>query len=111
MSKEMSGIELAVQWAGSQSALARKAGVSPQAVQQWVERGRVPPRRVPLIADMTGIAAHRLNPESHLGHYGGQHAAHIAMPAPLPVAVCEQSAGYCPRRPAKAPGKNIRKEG
>lgn len=104
MSKEMSGIELAVQWAGSQSALARKAGVSPQAVQQWVERGRVPPRRVPAVADITGIAADLLNPESHVGHYGGHHARQVF--ASAAALVCDQSAEYCPGRPAKEPKKN-----
>ena len=41
-----SSIEKAVRIAGSQSALARAVGVSPQAVQQWVDSDHVPIGRV-----------------------------------------------------------------
>lgn len=39
------GIEKAVRLAGSQTALAKLIGVSPQAVQKWVEQGFAPARR------------------------------------------------------------------
>lgn len=48
---------------GSQSELARLLGVRPQAVQQWVKSGRVPPRRARAVAELTGIALHELNPD------------------------------------------------
>jgi DNA-binding transcriptional regulator YdaS (Cro superfamily) len=38
-------IARAARLAGSQSALASLLGVSPQAVQQWVEKGHPPPER------------------------------------------------------------------
>ena len=40
-----SGIAVAVRLAGSQTALARLIGVSPQAVQKWVSARCVPPGR------------------------------------------------------------------
>lgn len=39
------GINRAVQLAGSQTALANRLGVTPQAVQKWVEQGYVPAER------------------------------------------------------------------
>ncbi|MFJ2989917.1 transcriptional regulator [Collimonas sp. NPDC087041] len=39
------GINKAVRVAGSQTALGKLLGVSPQAVQKWVGMGVVPPRR------------------------------------------------------------------
>ena len=45
MEREKSGIELAVEAATSQEALAQKLGVSQQAVSEWVRRGWVPLRR------------------------------------------------------------------
>lgn len=99
MSKEMSGIEEAVALAGSQSALARRVGVSPQAVQQWVERGCVPPRRVPLVAAMTGIPAERLNPESHISHLGAYVPGRFPGPPGAGLAVCDEPAAYGPEPP------------
>ena len=43
------GIVKAVRLAGSQTALAKLIGVSPQAVQRWVEQGFAPARRCRLI--------------------------------------------------------------
>ena len=94
MIKEMSGIEQAVELAGSQTQLARQIGVTPQAVQQWVERGYVPPRRVPKVTEITGIPACLLNPESHLGLHGGHYAGHFSRRIPLEPAVHEQPARY-----------------
>ncbi len=39
------GLHFAIQLAGSQSALARMLGVSPQSVQQWAVKGHVPVKR------------------------------------------------------------------
>lgn len=47
-------IEKAVAIVGSQTALAAKIGVRPQAVQQWVATGIAPVRRVIAIEQATG---------------------------------------------------------
>lgn len=39
------GVEKAVRLAGSQTALANRLGISPQAVQKWVDQGYVPADR------------------------------------------------------------------
>jgi len=61
----VSPIKRAVQIAGGQSALARFIGVKPQAVQQWVASGRVPPVRVPRIVEAVGgaVSHHDLRPD------------------------------------------------
>ncbi|MDC0003775.1 helix-turn-helix domain-containing protein [Porticoccaceae bacterium] len=39
-------LERAINICGGQTALAKKIGVTPQAVQQWVSSGALPPKRV-----------------------------------------------------------------
>ena len=39
-------IKKVIQIIGSQTALARKCGVRQQSVGEWVEKGKIPPRRV-----------------------------------------------------------------
>lgn len=56
-------IEKAVQVAGSQSALARTLGVTPQAVQQWVDANRIPAHRCLAIENATGISRYDLRPD------------------------------------------------
>lgn len=58
-----SAIADAVLAAGSQSALARAVGVSPQAVQQWVDSGRVSHRKVLDVERATGVSRTRLRPD------------------------------------------------
>ena len=58
-----SAIADAVLAAGSQSALARAVGVSPQAVQQWVNSGRVSHRKVLDVERATGVSRTRLRPD------------------------------------------------
>ncbi len=41
----MNALEKAIKIIGNQSSLARLIGVSPQAVQQWVEKGKPPIER------------------------------------------------------------------
>lgn len=55
-----SGIFEAVLLAGSQSALARKLKIRPQAVQQWLDKGYVPVSRCNRISEMYGIPTERL---------------------------------------------------
>lgn len=61
----MKGIQRAVKAIGNQSELARRLGIKPQAVQAWVQQGRVPARRVAQVAAISGVPPHELNPESH----------------------------------------------
>lgn len=56
----MTAIERAVQAAGSQTALAKVLGVTPQAVSAWVEQGFTPPYRVIGVAAATGVLAEDL---------------------------------------------------
>lgn len=56
----MTGIEKAVEAAGSQPKLAALIGVSKQAVQQWVAQGYVPVDRVVAIEAETGVARSEL---------------------------------------------------
>lgn len=56
-------IEKAVIAAGSQSALARAVNVTPQAVQQWVESGRVSHKKVLAVETATGVSRHELRPD------------------------------------------------
>jgi DNA-binding transcriptional regulator YdaS (Cro superfamily) len=58
-----SSIEKAVQALGSQSALARAVNVTPQAVQQWVESGRVSHKKVIEVERVSGIPRQALRPD------------------------------------------------
>lgn len=60
-----SAIRKAVRLAGSQSALARKLGLSPQAVQKWCSTGEVPDRKVLGVeAAVSGaVSRHELRPD------------------------------------------------
>jgi DNA-binding transcriptional regulator YdaS (Cro superfamily) len=53
----------AVKVAGSATNLARMCGVTSQAVDQWLMRGRVPVARVLCIEQSTGVARHELRPD------------------------------------------------
>lgn len=56
-------IEKAARLAGGQSSLARSVGVSPQAVQQWVESGRVSHKKVLDVEKITGVSRSDLRPD------------------------------------------------
>lgn len=56
-------ISKAVTAAGSQSALARAVNVTPQAVQQWVESGRVSHKKVLDVEKATGVSRAELRPD------------------------------------------------
>ncbi|MBP4001527.1 transcriptional regulator [Pseudomonas koreensis] len=49
--------------AGSQSALARVLGCTPQNVQKWCASGRIPAERVLRIEQVTGVPRHELRPD------------------------------------------------
>ncbi|WP_340053556.1 transcriptional regulator [Pseudomonas sp. JAI120] len=55
--------ERAAKAAGSQSALARVLGCTPQNVQRWCASGRVPAERVISVEQATGIPRHELRPD------------------------------------------------
>lgn len=48
---------------GGRSAAAVAIGISPQAIQKWVNNGRVPLDRVVQVEDLTGIPRHQLRPD------------------------------------------------
>lgn len=62
------GIELAIEAAGSQAALAAMVStepptVTPQAVAKWRATGKVPAERCLRVHDLTGVPLHLLNPD------------------------------------------------
>ena len=58
------GLETALKAVGdSQSELARRCGVSRQAVNGWVKRGRVSPEHVQCVAQATGVPEWQLAPD------------------------------------------------
>lgn len=59
----MDGIQQAIEKAGGQSALARALRITPQAVQKWADRGRVPAERVLEIEGLTGVPRSDLRPD------------------------------------------------
>ncbi len=56
-------VERAISLAGGQTALARKIGVTPQAVQGWHSAGRIPLNRVLDVERATGIPRTEIMPE------------------------------------------------
>lgn len=62
---ERSAIELAVAalGEGGQVILAKRCSVTPQAVNQWVKKKKVPPERVLEVEDATGVSRHALRPD------------------------------------------------
>ncbi|WLG37640.1 transcriptional regulator [Pseudomonas rhodesiae] len=60
---EPNAAERAANAAGSQSALARVLGCTPQNVQRWCASGRVPAERVISVEQATGIPRHELRPD------------------------------------------------
>ena len=58
-----SSIEKAVRAVGSQSALARAVKVTPQAVQQWVDAGRVSHKKVIEVERVSGVPRQELRPD------------------------------------------------
>ncbi|HHT0302100.1 transcriptional regulator [Raoultella planticola] len=63
----MSGLEKAIQQAGSQAKLASKLGISRSSVNRWLHRfdSKVPPDRLIQIFKLTGVTPHELRPDLH----------------------------------------------
>lgn len=57
-------VEVAVKAAGGRLNLAKSLNppVTRQAVEGWIKRGEIPPRRVPEVSAITGIPKHVLSP-------------------------------------------------
>ncbi len=47
----------------TQASLARELGITAQAVNQWVEKGSVPPNRAARVAKLLGVSKRDLCPE------------------------------------------------
>jgi DNA-binding transcriptional regulator YdaS (Cro superfamily) len=60
--QQASGIDRAIETAGTLRALAERLGVTREAVSQWRARGVVPPARVLDVERITGVHRHFLNP-------------------------------------------------
>lgn len=54
-------LEIAALREGSKSALARRFGISRQALDRWGDN--IPPKRVAEIADLSGVPAHEIRPD------------------------------------------------
>ena len=63
VSPQQAAVIHAVDKGGGQSALARKLGVRPQAVQKWCALGRVPVLRVLAVEALTGVSRKKLRPD------------------------------------------------
>lgn len=60
---EKKPIDRAVEAVGGQAGLARVCSVTPQAVMQWVSKGKPPAGRVLQIEEATGVSRHELRPD------------------------------------------------
>lgn len=63
MDDQANPLEIAIEKAGSQVALAAACKVTPQAVNQWVGKGKPPANKVLAIEEATGVSRHALRPD------------------------------------------------
>lgn len=56
-------LDTAIDRLGGQVALASLCNVTPQAVNQWVKKGKAPPKHVLTIEGATGVSRHDLDPQ------------------------------------------------
>lgn len=59
----MSSISKAAEKVGGQAALAKRLGITSQAVNRMCATGRVPAERVLAIEEATGVSRHELRPD------------------------------------------------
>ena len=62
MSKK-TAVDKVIEKLGGRPAATRAIGISPQAMQKWVNSGRVPVERVLAVSKLTGIPASELRPD------------------------------------------------
>lgn len=60
MQQQEQAVLRAITAAGGQTALAKKVGVSPQAVHRWISQGFVPRGRIGSVAAATGVSVAEL---------------------------------------------------
>lgn len=70
--QETTGVVDVIVAAGGQSALARKVGVSHQAVSRWVKCGWIPVAHIIQVENMFGVPRARLINPKHLAILGGE---------------------------------------
>ena len=61
------GLKIAIRKAGGLRALARKIGIAPQSISQWLEKGQVTPRWLIAIEKATGVPRERIRPDLFKG--------------------------------------------
>lgn len=61
--KPTEALKKAIEKAGGMTKLARKVGVTPQCVNGWVARKRVPPEQCVRIEAVTGVSRRQLRPD------------------------------------------------
>jgi DNA-binding transcriptional regulator YdaS (Cro superfamily) len=61
------GLKIAMRQAGGLRALARKIGIAPQSISQWLEKGQVPDRWLVAIEKATGVPREKLRPDLFKG--------------------------------------------
>lgn len=71
MLEQTTGVVDAILAAGGQGALARKVGVSHQAVSRWVKCGWVPVAHIVRVEELFGVPRARLINPKHLELIGG----------------------------------------
>lgn len=59
----MSSVQVAIDAAGGQAALARMIGIKRVSVHQWKTRGVIPAERVLAVEQATGVPRHVLRPD------------------------------------------------
>lgn len=69
--QQTSGVMAAIAAAGGQGSLARKVGVSQQAVSQWAKRGWVPVGHIVEVERICGVPRDLLINPKHLELVGG----------------------------------------
>lgn len=83
----MSGLQRAIEVAGTPAELARRIGLSPQAIFKWQAKRGVPLNRCAAVEDATGVRCEELRPDVQwMRDKGGAVIGHVvpltALPAP-----------------------------
>lgn len=56
-------VQIAINAAGGQVALAERVGVRQQSISEWLKRERIPAERVLAVETATGVSRHDLRPD------------------------------------------------
>jgi len=63
VAEKAKGLQIAIEAAGGQRALARAIGVSQSTLSEWVEVGQIPAHRVVQVEAVTGVKREKLRPD------------------------------------------------